>query len=376
MRAAIAVLFGLAVAVGAEAAEPRGRDLGIPFAFGTPGPHDAITDVPGVEVGHTTLIQGTDVRTGVTAILPRGRGETAKLPCLGGTYALNGNGEMTGTHWIAESGFVEGPIVLTNTNSLGVARDAVISYAARRWPPKPGEWTVWSLPIVAETWDGDLSDIYGMHVKPEHVFAALDGATAGPVAEGGVGGGTGMICYEFKGGIGTASRRLDPRTGGTMLGVLVQANHGLRHQLRIAGLPVGEELAGPPLRQQDAGSIIIVVATDAPLLPHQLQRLARRAALGLARTGSVAGNGSGDLFLAFSTANAGAGETEKLVQVQMLPNEQMGPLFEATVGATEEAIVNALVAGRTTTGRGGKTVPGLPLDRLREILRRHGLLTR
>lgn len=370
----------------ASAAEPRARDLGIPFAFGTPGKWNAITDVPGVEVGQTTLIEGKEVRTGVTAILPRGRADGAKKPCLGGYFSLNGNGEMTGIHWVEESGFVEGPIVITNTNSVGVVRDAVISYAAKHWPTKNNDWgwTVWSLPIVAETWDGDLNDIYGMHVKPEHLFKALESAATGPVAEGGVGGGTGMICYEFKGGIGTSSRVLDAKAGGYTVGVLVQANHGLRHQLRIAGIPVGEKIkdglvgsdaARPATADAERGSIIIVVATDAPLLPHQLKRLARRAALGLARTGSVAGNGSGDIFLALSTANADAGEESRLVDVKILPNDRMGPLFEAVVGATEEAIINAIVAGRTMTGRGGNTVLGLPHDRVREILKRHSMLS-
>jgi D-aminopeptidase len=371
----LSAAFLLASALPALASEPRGRDLGIPFDFGAPGRWNAITDVPGVEVGHTTLIEGDSVRTGVTAILPRGKGDAARQPCLGGYFSLNGNGEMTGIHWVEESGMVEGPILITNTNSVGLVRDAVISYAARRWPPKGGEWTVWSLPIVAETWDGDLNDIYGMHVKPEHLFAALDGAAAGPVPEGGVGGGTGMICYEFKGGIGTSSRVLAAKAGGYTVGVLVQANHGLRHQLKIGGLPMGLELRDGLVRAQDAGSIIIVVATDAPLLPHQLKRLARRAALGLARTGSVAGNGSGDIFLAFSTANAAAAaEESKVVDVRMLPNDAMGALFEATVGATEEAIVNALVAGHTMTGFRGKTVVGLPHDKVRAILKRHARL--
>jgi D-aminopeptidase len=375
MTRSLTAVLVLASALRASAAEPRGRDLGIPFDFGTPGRWNAITDVPGVEVGQTTLIEGDSVRTGVTAILPRGKGDSAKQPCLGAYFSMNGNGEMTGIHWVEESGIVEGPVVITNTNSLGVVRDAVISYAARRWPPKGPDWTVWSLPIVAETWDGDLNDIYGMHVKPEHLFAALDGAALGPVAEGGVGGGTGMICYEFKGGIGTSSRVLAAKAGGYTLGVLVQANHGLRHQMRIGGLPMGLELRDGLVRGQDSGSIIIVVATDAPLLPHQLKRLARRAALGLARTGSVAGNGSGDIFLAFSTANAAAAaEDSKVVDVHMLPSDAMGPLFEATVGATEEAIVNALVAGRTMTGYRGNTVLGLPRDKVRAILKRHGLL--
>jgi D-aminopeptidase len=368
----------LLVVSGSAAAQParatRARDLGVPFAFGAPGRENAITDVAGVLVGHTTLVEGDSVRTGVTAILPRGRGEAARTPCFGAVFSLNGNGEMTGTHWVRESGIVEGPIVLTNTNAVGVVRDAIIDYAARRWPPEGNGWTVWSLPIVAETWDGTLNDIYGRHVKAEHLVAAIDAAASGPVAEGGVGGGTGMICYEYKGGIGTASRVLAEASGGHTVGVLVQANHGLRHQLRIAGLPVGLELREGLVRKEETGSIIIVIGTDAPLLPHQLERLCRRAALGLARTGSVAGNGSGDIFIAFSTANAAIAEVERTVSLNMLPNERMGALFEATVGATEEAIVNALVAGRTTIGFRGHTVVGLPLERVRDILKGHRLL--
>jgi D-aminopeptidase len=376
IRSLFATLI-VVLASGAAALEPRARDIGIPFAFGTPGRWNAITDVPGVEVGHVTLIEGKDVRTGVSVVLPRGKSEAARQPCLGGYFSLNGNGEMTGVHWIEESGMVEGPIAITNTNSVGVVRDAIISYAAKRWPTRNNDWgwTVWSLPIVAETWDGDLNDIYGMHVKPEHLFAAIEGATAGAVAEGGVGGGTGMICYEFKGGIGTSSRVLDAPQGGYTVGVLVQANFGLRHQLRVAGIPVGLEIRDGLVRDEDNGSIIIVVGTDAPLLPNQVKRLARRAALGLGRTGATASNGSGDIFVAFSTANAtAASETEKVVPVQMLPNDRMGALFEATVGATEEAVINALVAGRTMTGRGGNTVIGMPQDRVRAILKRHGVL--
>jgi len=359
-----------------EPPAPRARDLGIPFDFGAPGPHNAITDVAGVAVGHVTLIEGEDVRTGVTVVLPRGKGDAARKPAFAGAFSLNGNGEMTGIPWLEESGFLDGPVAITNTNSVGVVRDALVGYAAKRWPPAGGawNWTVWSLPVVAETWDGTLNDIYGMHVKPEHVVQAIEAASSGAVMEGGVGGGTGMICFQFKGGIGTASRVLAEPAGGYTVGVLVQANFGSRHQLRIAGVPVGTEI---PLAQPgggDTGSIIIVVATDAPLLPHQAKRLARRAALGLARTGSVAGNGSGDLFLAFSTANPDAGAESGVVALTMLPNDRMNALFEATVGATEEAIVNALVAGRTMTGFAGKTVPGLPHDRLREILRRYGRL--
>jgi D-aminopeptidase len=372
----LALVWGAALpAVAADALVVRARDLGIPFDFGDPGPWNAITDVPGVLVGHVTLIEGLAVRTGVTVVLPRGRGEAAKDQCFGGAFALNGNGEMTGLSWLEESGLLEGPVAITNTNAVGVVRDALVQYAARRWPPKGDDWTAWSLPVVAETWDGDLSDIYGGHVKAAHLDQAIEAARSGPVAEGGVGGGTGMICYEFKGGIGTASRRLAAKDGGYTVGVLVQANHGLRHQLRIAGLPVGREIREDLVRSKDSGSIIIVVATDAPLLPNQAKRLARRAGLGLARTGSVAGNGSGDLFIAFSTANPRVGDAEGLVSLSMLPNDRMGSLFEATVGATEEAIVNALVAGRTMTGRGGHRVIGLPLDQVRAILEKHGLVS-
>jgi len=373
--ALLALAFVLALARPTSAAEPRARDLGIPFDFGSPGRWNAITDVAGVEVGHVTLVEGDAVRTGVTAVLPRGHGESSRDQCFGGWFSLNGNGEMTGTAWLEESGLLEGPVMITNTNSVGVVRDAVISYAARRWGPK-GYQELWSLPVVAETWDGHLNDIYGMHVKADHAVRAIESAASGPVTEGGVGGGTGMICYEFKGGIGTASRVLDAKAGGHTVGVLVQANFGLRHQLRIAGVPMGRELREGLVYSKETGSIIIVVATDAPLLPHQLKRLARRAALGLARTGSVAGNGSGDLFVAFSTANAKVGDKEGTTALQMLPNDRMGPLFEATVGATEEAIVNALVAGRTMRGIDGHEVLGLPVAKVQEILRRHGLLVR
>ena len=376
---AISLALGAATAAAQESASPRARDLGIPFEFGTPGRFDAITDVPGVEVGHVTLVEGDRIRTGVTAVLPRGRGKSGLDQCFAGAFSLNGNGEMTGVAWLEESGLLEGPVLITNTNSVGVVRDAVIDFARKRWPSAEG-WTdaIWSLPVVAETWDGHLNDIYGMHVRPEHAFQAIDGARPGPVAEGNVGGGTGMICYEFKGGIGTASRALPAAEGGYTLGVLVQANFGRRHQLLVAGLPVGRELTTDlaysrrgTADSSETGSIIIVVATDAPLLPHQLKRLARRAALGLARTGSVAGNGSGDLFVAFSTANPRVGDAKGTVPLAMLPNDRMGLLFEATVGATEEAILNALVAARTMSGVDGHRVIALPHDRVREILRRH-----
>jgi L-aminopeptidase/D-esterase-like protein len=368
------LLLGLAGAcIGAE--RPRARDLGVPFD-GTPGPLNAITDVAGVEVGQVTLVSGEGklevgrgpVRTGVTALHPRGK--SSNDPAFAGSFVLNGNGEMTGLAWLRESGFLEGPVVLTNTHSVGVARDAVIAWQNRRGPGAQP----WGLPVVAETWDGWLNDIDGFHVKDAHVFEALDSARGGKVAEGGVGGGTGMVAFELKGGIGTASRRLDARHGGYTLGVLVQANFGLRGQLTVAGVPVGREITEGGFRDDEAGSIIIVVATDAPLLPHQLDRIARRAAMGLARTGSVAMNGSGDLFVAFSTANPGVAGAKAAVPASLLPNGAMNPLFSATVQATEEAIVNALVAGETMTGVDGHRVLGLPHDRLREALAKHGRL--
>lgn len=367
----------------------RARDLGIPFD-GTPGPLNAITDVQGVEVGHTTLISGEGplkvgvgpVRTGVTAILPRGRASDA--PAFAGWFSMNGNGEMTGTTWVEESGFLEGPVMITNTHSVGRVRDAVIAWQLKH----AALFQPWGLPVVAETYDGSLNDINGFHVKEPHAFDALDGAKSGPVAEGNVGGGTGMVCYQFKGGIGTASRKLDRALGGYIVGVLVQANFGARNQLRIAGVPVGQEItdglpsasSGTGWSAGELGSIIIVVATDAPLLPHQLKRLARRAALGVARTGGVAGNGSGDIFIAFSTANLEmakgltAREAPALAQVTMVPNARMTPLFEATVQATEEAIINALVAAETMTGINNRKVIALPHDRLKEVLKKYNRL--
>jgi len=360
--------------------KPRARDLGIPFD-GSPGPFNAITDVHGVEVGFATLISGSGklavgpgpVRTGVTAVLPRGKA-TANDPVFAGWSSLNGNGEMTGTTWVEESGFLEGPVMITNTHSVGVVRDAVIDWRVQHGAAdNTGYW--WSLPVVAETWDGFLNDVNGFHVKPQHVFQALDSARSGPVAEGNVGGGTGMICYEFKGGTGTASRKLDERSGGYTLGVLVQCNCGGRSQLIIAGVPVGREIPEHPA-YGDEGSIIMVVATDAPLLPHQLKRLARRASLGLARTGSTSGNGSGDIFIAFSTANAGASKPSGLAEVKMVANDQMNPLFGATVQATEEAIVNALVAAQTMTGADDHTAIALPHDRLREVMKKYNRLAK
>jgi len=352
-------------------APQRARDLGVPFD-GTPGPLNAITDVAGVEVGHVTLVKGegkSAVRTGVTAVCPRGRESRDRV--FAAWFSLNGNGEMTGTAWVEESGCLGTPVLITNTHSVGVVRDAVIEWNARRGKTE-GYSGDFSLPVVAETYDGFLNDVNGFHVKKEHVFEALDGARPGPVAEGNVGGGTGMIAHGFKAGIGTSSRKAGDHT----VGVLVQANYGGRDQLRIAGAPVGKEI--PDLQRVkgpgDKGSIIIVVATDAPLLPHQLKRLARRATMGLARVGGTAGNSSGDLFIAFSTANPEASKGEGLASLSMLPNERINPLFDATVDATEEAIVNSLVAGRDMTGVNGNKVFALPHDRLREALRKYGRL--
>ena len=354
--------------------KPRARDLGIPFD-GTPGPLNAITDVRGVEVGASTIIRGDGkeaVRTGVTVILPRGKESVD--PVFAAWFSQNGNGEMTGTTWIEEGGFMEGPVFITNTHSVGVVRDAAIA-----WSVKQGKmFQPWSLPVVAETYDGTLSDINGFHVKPEHVFDAIAVARTGAVAEGNVGGGTGMICYEFKCGTGTASRRLAQPAGGYTVGVLVQANHGRRSELRIAGVPVGQQLSvsprpgGMPAMAEEQGSIIIVVATDAPLLPHQLERLAQRATMGLARTGATSGNGSGDIFLAFSTENAGVAAAPREVHVNMLSNARISALFSATVEATEEAIINALVAAETMTGREGRVVEAIPHDRVRELMKKFG----
>ncbi|MEO6871822.1 MAG: P1 family peptidase [Chthoniobacterales bacterium] len=312
------------------------------------------------------------VRTGVTAIIPRGHGSLDD-PVYAGTFSLNGNGEMTGTAWVEESGFLEGPIVLTNTHSVGVARDAVIAWRIKHGSAdKTGYW--WSLPVVAETWDGWLNDINGFHVTPNDVWHALDDAKSGPVAEGSVGGGTGMICYEFKGGTGTASRVLGKKAGGYTVGVLVQANCGRRSQLLIAGVPVGKEIPGS-VYPKDLGSIIIAVATDAPLLPGQLKRIARRASLGLARTGATSGNGSGDIFIAFSTANPNAANPEQPTHsVLTVPNDRLDPLFDATVQAVQEAIVNALVDNHDMTGRDDHKVEALPHDRLREILKKYNRL--
>lgn len=360
--------------------KPRARDLGVPFD-GNPGPLNAITDVKGVEVGETTLISGDGplkvgigpVRTGVTAILPRGK--ESRDAVFAGYFSLNGNGEMTGTHWVEDSGFLDGPVMITNTHSVGIIRDAVIQWKVKRGDADmEGYW--WSLPVVAETWDGYLNDINGFHVTAEDAFHALDSAQSGPVQEGNVGGGTGMICNEFKGGIGTSSRVLSTKEGGYTVGALVQCNYGEREQLRIAGIPVGREISGPKIWQQDTGSIIVVVATDAPLIPTQLKRLARRVALGVGRDGSYSGDGSGDLFIAFSTANPRAIDQKKKRQITMLPNGELDPLFLATVQATEEAVVNAMIAAEDMKGINNHFVPALPHDKLVQVLRKYNRLTK
>jgi L-aminopeptidase/D-esterase-like protein len=381
------VLICASAAAAGEAAAPRARDLGIPFD-GEPGPLNAITDVAGVTVGHTTLIEGSGklqpgigpIRTGVTAILPRGR-ESLSNPVFAGWFAQNGNGEMTGTAWVEESGFLEGPVMITNTHSVGVVRDAVIQWrTAQADADATGYW--WSLPVVAETWDGWLNDINGFHVKPDDAVHALEGAQAGPVEEGSVGGGTGMICNGYKGGIGTSSRRLDAKAGGYTVGVLVQCNTGTRKNLRIAGIPVGRDIPAPepyafiPSDIAEHGSIIVVVATDAPLLAHQLKRVARRVTLGLGRSGSISGDGSGDIFIAFSTANSRAATAvEQPVDLKMLPNAALDPVFQATVEATEEAIVNAMIAAHDMTGVDDHRVIAIPHEALRAILRKYGRLS-
>ncbi|MET0625541.1 MAG: P1 family peptidase [Pyrinomonadaceae bacterium] len=363
---------------------PRARDLGVPFE-GTPGPLNAVTDVRGVEVGFVTLVSGEGkltpgrgpVRTGVTAVLPRGKEFRGRV--FAAWHTLNGNGEMTGTTWLEESGALGTPILITNTHSVGVVRDAVIEWNARRGAGD-GYSGDFSLPVVAETWDGFLNDINGFHVTKEHAFRALDGAKAGPVAEGNVGGGTGMVAHGFKGGTGTSSRVLAAAEGGYTVGVLVQANYGRRDLLRIAGVPVGREITDllpePGKRGDGEGSIIVVVATDAPLLPHQLKRLARRVSLGVGDVGGRGENTSGDIFIAFSTANPEASKEEGTAQLTMLPNERINPLLRATVEATEEAIVNAMVAAKTMRGIDGNTVHALPHERLREVLRKYNRLAR
>ena len=360
----------------------RARDLGFHFD-GSPGPLNAITDVSGVQVGHTTLIEGEGklvqgkgpIRTGVTAILPRGD-RSLDDPCFAGWSSLNGNGEMTGTTWVEESGFAEGPIMITNTHSVGIVRDAVISWRASQGSADAsGYW--WSLPIVAETWDGLLNDINGFHVKEKHAHEAIRNAKGGPVEEGCVGGGTGMVCHSFKGGIGTASRVVTINNQDYTLGVLVQANYGDRKNLTIAGVPVGKEITDLMPRDsyeknhEGDGSIIVVIATDAPLLAHQMKRLARRVPMGVGKVGGYGHDGSGDIFIAFSTANSNVAFSDGAVNVEMLPNGLISPLFEATVQAVEEAIVNTLVAAETMEGINNNKVWALPHGRLIQIMKKY-----
>jgi D-aminopeptidase len=368
----------------AQAQKPRARDIGILFD-GTPGKYNAITDVKGIEVGFSTIIEGDGkniigkgpVRTGVTAILPRGQSST---PVYANWYSLNGNGEMTGTTWITESGFLETPILITNTNSVGVCRDAMLKwFVQKNWIKEDGWYTY---PVVAETWDGVLNDIYGFHVKESNAFEALNSAKTGPVQEGNVGGGTGMRCLGFKGGTGTASRLIKIGDSTYTIGVLVQSNFGQKKNLTIDGVPVGLELKdtlnsvmhklAQSHYQEGDGSIIVVLATDAPLLPHQLKRIAQRIALGVGKVGGRGENGSGDIFIAFSTANANAFNRQKVVSVKQFPNDEINPLFEGTVQAVEEAIINAMVAADTMVGVNGNTTYALPHDKVIELLKKYG----
>ena len=368
--------------------KPRARDLGVPFV-GITGQFNAITDVQGVEVGYSTIISGNGenilgkgpVRTGVTAIFPRGKAKKFS-PVYANWYSLNGNGEMTGTTWVTESGFLETPIMITNTNSVGVVRDAVLKwYVDTDWYNGNKWW--YTYPVVAETYDGFLNDIYGFHVKEDNVLEAINNATTGKITEGNIGGGTGMMCLGFKGGTGTSSRVVKINDSTYTVGVLVQSNFGAKRNLNIAGVPVGRELkdtlnyvfkAPPKSRQEGDGSIIVIVATDAPLLPHQLKRIAQRVPLGIGIVGGRGSNGSGDIFLAFSTANENAFNRKETVTVKALPNDQLMPLFEATVQSVEEAIINAMVAAETMQGINGNKAYALPHDLLIEILEKYNRL--
>ncbi len=381
MRQLLLIICLFPVAVFADDAAPRARDLGVPFD-GTPGALNAITDVPGVTVGHSTIIEdhknGSAARTGVTAILPRGE-DSVMLPVFGGTAVLNGAGEMTGTIWVEASGFLEGPVMITSTHSVGMVFEETIKWRVNKAEPDPTGYA-WSDPVVAETWGGRLNDENGFSVRPQHVIEAIETAKSGAVAEGNVGGGTGMVCYQFKCGVGTASRVVETVDGEFTVGVLVQANYGWREILQIAGVPVGREI---PVEQvadiktpmdDEMGSIIVVIATDAPLLPHQLKRVATRAGLGIARVGGMASNGSGDIFIAFSTANPQELRAGTNLSVRLLGNENITPVFSGAVLATEEAIVNALVAARTMTGFQGTTIEAIDHEQLRSALRDYNRL--
>jgi L-aminopeptidase/D-esterase-like protein len=364
------------------AQKPRARDIGIPFN-GITGKFNAITDVKGVEVGYSTIISGQGknirgkgpVRTGVTAILPRGRNNN---PVFANWYSLNGNGEMTGTTWITESGFLETPIMITNTNSVGVVRDAVLKWFVKSNWYKEDYW--YTYPVVAETYDGDMNDIYGFHVKESNAYEALNSAKTGYIKEGNVGGGTGMMCLGFKGGTGTSSRVVRIKDSNYTVGVLVQSNFGSKRNLTIAGVPIGKELkdtmnyeikAPPAYRDEGSGSIIVVVATDAPLLPHQLKRIAARVPLGIGIVGGFGSNGSGDIFITFSTANPTAFQRKEFTKLDGMPNDLINPLFEATVQAVEEAIINAMIAAETMVGINGNKAYGLPHNLVIDLLRKY-----
>ena len=353
--------------------KPCARDLGIPFD-GAPGKYNAITDVDGVAVGYSTIIEGESARTGVTIIHPRGK--RSHDPVFAAWFPFNGNGEMTGAAWVEEGGLLEGPIGITNTHYVGIVRDTIIEWQVKN----NALFQKWSCPVVAETADGWLNDMNGFYVKPAHVMEALENAESGSIKEGSVGGGTGMLCYEFKGGTGSSSRKLPEKFGGWTVGALVQTNFGVRYQLKIAGVPVGEHIKDHPVwtdgenpYKQDTGSLIVVLATDAPLLPHQLKRIAKRATLGMARTGSLGGNGSGDIYLAFSTANSNTalGNEKGISPLHALDNDHLNPLFAASVFATEEAIINSMVAAEDMNGHDGFSVKALPHDKLMEIMREY-----
>ena len=380
------IFIGLLSCYQVYSQKPRARDLGIPFV-GTPGAFNAITDVQGVEVGYSTIISGKGentvgngpIRTGVTAIFPRGKAKKFS-PVYANWYSLNGNGEMTGTTWVTESGFLETPIMITNTNSVGVVRDAVLKwYVDTDWYSGEDWW--YTYPVVAETYDGFLNDIYGFHVKEKHVLEAIENSSSGQIAEGNIGGGTGMMCLGFKGGTGTSSRVLKIKDSSYTVGALVQSNFGAKRNLSIAGVPVGIELKdtlnsvfnGPPKsrRQEGDGSIIVIVATDVPLLPHQLKRIAQRIPLGIGIVGGRGSNGSGDIFLAFSTANEGAFNRDDIASITSMPNDLLMPVFEATVQVVEEAIINAMIAAETMEGINGNTSYAIPHDVLVETLKKY-----
>ena len=380
------IFIGLLSCYQVYSQKPRARDLGIPFV-GTPGAFNAITDVQGVEIGYSTIITGKGentvgngpVRTGVTAIFPRGKAKKFS-PVYANWYSLNGNGEMTGTTWVTESGFLETPIMITNTNSVGVVRDAVLKwYVDTDWYSGEDWW--YTYPVVAETYDGFLNDIYGFHVKEKHVLEAIENSSSGQIAEGNIGGGTGMMCLGFKGGTGTSSRVLKIKDSSYTVGAIVQSNFGAKRNLSIAGVPVGVELKdtlnsvfnGPPKsrRQEGDGSIIVIIATDVPLLPHQLKRIAQRIPLGIGIVGGRGSNGSGDIFLAFSTANEGAFNRDDIASITSMPNDLLMPVFEATVQVVEEAIINAMIAAETMEGINGNTSYAIPHDVLVETLQKY-----